>query len=265
MKKNFTVQAIDNIREIARPLGKLGFHDFHHDITFGKGKLAMLTTQEKMYSIYYQQALPMICTDDSGRTLTEGIYLSNFLMEKHKDCALLLPKLNQQLGCKNFIAIVERQNDCQHLYTFLSSVSDMEFLHLAVNQLDNLKQFIQSYKHAAKAIIDKAKQPKNQLTLSNASELMTTEAVQFQRIDNAISAKLDAHRFMLTHKLTGKTITLTPKLYLVFQLLSQGHTAKESARIMQVSYRTIEHHVEKLRQLAQAKNAKELIANYVIA
>src|SRR3990167_7049453 len=50
---------------------------FCHDMTFGKGMAALLSSHASVPIGYYSKRTPVVFTNDNGRTLNDGVYLSN--------------------------------------------------------------------------------------------------------------------------------------------------------------------------------------------
>lgn len=246
------------IQEICRPLKHKGLTNFMHDITYGHGEISMLMNDENVFQYYYQNKIPMLCTDESGRTLSNGIYLNKTLESTHQECAILMPllqKVGKQFG-QNFgrqsIHIVVREENCQHLYSLFFDLQEHEFLHWVVNNGKYLEDVLANYNRNAKDLILEAQAKENRIVLPNFSDLGFTIKPNLTKTD----------RFTLWHKELMMPIHLSAQQSRCLTLLLQGKSAKEIALEMNLSYRTVEHYFEKIRKMLGCSSNKELIANY---
>lgn len=253
-----SITATKFIQEISKPLHKLAVINFMHDITFGKGQITMLVSNEEIFLFYYRNQIPMLCTDNSGRTLSAGIYLNKILEEQHRDCSVLMPlmvRVGEQFG-QNFgktsLHIVTRENDCQHLYSLFFDLEENEFLHWVVNNGDFLKDFIDNYNHLANDIILEAKSPENRIILPNSPDLNLASKNKINKTD----------RLSVFHKKNNLPIHLSSQQSKCLALLLKGKSAKEIALEMKLSYRTVEHYLERIRKLLGCSSNKELIVSY---
>lgn len=255
----FSIAATRYIQEVCKPLQKLALTNFMHDITFGKGEISMLVSNEDVFLFYYRNKIPMLCTDETGRTLAAGLYLNKVLESNFRECAVLmplLPKIGQQYGHnygQNSIHVVAREDDCQHLYSLFFDLAETDFLHWVVNNGYFLNDLLENYNAVAKDIILEAKAPDNRIVLPSASA--------FNLADENNTGK--AGRLTIFHKQTNMPVHLSNQQSACLSLLAQGKSAKEIARLMQLSHRTVEHYLEIIRKLLGCASTKELIASYM--
>lgn len=249
------VTATKFIKEICLPLQKVGLINFMHDITFGHGQISMLVSDQNVFLFYYQNKIPMLCTDDSGRTLSPGIYLNKILEEQHRECSILMPLMvrvgehfGQNFG-KNSLHIVVRENECQHLYSLFFELEENDFLHWIVNNGSFLNDFIEDYNHVANDIILEAKHPENRIILPNSPDFLTNK-----------SKKID--RVIVFHKTTNMPVHLSRQQSKCLTLLLKGNSAKEIAKQMKLSHRTVEHYLERIRTILGCSSNKEMIISY---
>ncbi len=157
-----------------------GLTNFVHDITFGHGEVSMLMGDPEMYLSYYDNKIPMAFTDDSGRTLPEGIYLNKTLDHTHREYSKLISlfhntaRKNGLNYGRNSVHYVTREQDCQHLYSLFFDFEDHDFLHFVVNNGVLIQDMIDHYMLTAKDIILEAKSVENRIVLPNAGDLNTS-------------------------------------------------------------------------------------------
>jgi DNA-binding CsgD family transcriptional regulator len=259
-----TYQALPSLIKLAAPLQKLGIARFNHDMTFGKGKIAILTNSIEVFSIYYHQQLPMLCTNDDGRTLAPGFYLSKALIEEDQRCAQIIPTLHHQFNFSHSLYIIERELDCQHMYTFTSKLPEAKFLHCILNHFDNFKDYLLHYKRSASKIISEAKQPKHWITLANSNAMDLYNRKTIDSVSNELNANCVQDNLILLNRKTQLPYTLSSKQSLCIKLLAQGLAIKEIARQMGLSPRTVEHHLERIKFALDCRTIKELFMRYAI-
>jgi DNA-binding CsgD family transcriptional regulator len=255
----FANTATKVIQETCDSLHPHGLTNFMHDITFTKGQISMLVSDERVFSFYYQNNIPTLCTDETGRTLAAGVYLNKTLENSRQDCAILMPllvnvgkRLGQNYG-RNSVHVVTRETDCQHLYSLFFDLDENDFLHWIVNNGNFLQDFIHQYNFSAQDLITEAKAEENRIVLPT-----------FKDFAAAMHLKVtaDTTPVNVIHKSLHMPVHLSSQHAKCLLLLIQGKSAKEIARNMQLSHRTVEHYIEKIRRQLGCSSTKELIAAY---
>lgn len=255
-QKHFSVTASQFIREISKPLQKFALTNFMHDITFGKGQISMLVSDQNVFMFYYLNKIPTICTDESGRTLSAGIYINKTLEETYQECSILmplLPKIGQQYGQdygKNSIHICTRENDCQNLYSLFFDLDETAFLHWVINNGNLLQDIIEKYNDSARDIILQAKAPESRIILPSFKQA------------NDITSSSEIKRLRIIHKQSHVPIFLSHQQSICLSSLMQGKPIKKIALEMNLSRRTVEHYLEKIRKTLGCSSNMELIATY---
>lgn len=252
--ENFTtITGLDLIKSICSPFKAMGIANFHHDITFGKGEISMLTTEPEIFKLYYKNRLPAVCTDDGGRTIKPGIYTYEMLVANHKDCALALPSYISRFNpsSRKLIFIIENDNDCQHSYTLFPEFKGADYSYWLINNIASIQNAIEQYKILAKDIIFDVKQKKNRFTLP----LFTEPSEKFQSPINDKNLKV-------FHKENNFPIYLSKQQSLCLLFLLQGKSAKEIGIAMRLSFRTVEHYLARARKLLGCRSNKDLIITY---
>lgn len=240
------------MRNQCKPLYSFGIIGFHHDISFPKGELSMLTTQKSVFEHWFENRIPPFCTDENGRILKSGVYLDSYLEDTYQDYNEKKQQFLSQFNANQLVNIVERDSDCQHLYTFVfSPKQDKEFLHWVVNNINRLHNFLEYYKLASADLINEVKDPANRIVLPLE-----------KNNDNALQEKTDLVTQYIIHKESKIKIHLSKQQSICLVLLMQGKTAKEIAGLMNLSYRTVQHYADRIRKILGCVSLKELIIAY---
>lgn len=250
----FSLSAANIIQEFSQPYQNVGLINFMHDITFGKNQISMLVSNKEIFLFYHRNQIPMLCTNDFGRTLQNGIYINKTLETQYQDCQILLPlmvRVGQQFDhCfgKNSLHIIVRENECQHMYSLFFNLSEMDFLHWVINNGSLLNDLLASYNLKANDIILEAKLPTNRIVLPN--------------FNPDISHNHHSKLISLIHKRLNRPIYLSSQQSKCLTILMKGKSAKEIAIEMKLSHRTIEHYIASLKEILGCTSSKDLITSY---
>ena len=243
----FSLGAVKRIQEICKPLNKQALVHFTHDVTFGKGQISMLMNDKKGLIFYFRNKFPAVCTDETGRTLESGVYLGKVLKEYYKDVSIIMPKLP---FAQSTIHICKREANYQQLYSFYFDLKENDFLQWVVNSVNSLTDFIENYNLKACDIISEAVEPENRTVLPLYTD---------------ISHQLETskpYQIKILHKDNHQAIYLAQQQSICLKLLAKGKTAKQIAKSMNLSRRTVEHYLERIRKLLGCNSNMELLASY---
>lgn len=237
-----------------------GLVNFVHDITFGHGEISMLMADTEMFHFYCDNKIPVVFTDDSGRTLSNGIYINQILEKQHSEYAIFMKflrnvahKLKLNYG-QNSLHYVVNQEDCQHMYSIFFDLSHEDFLHFVINNGSFIRDMIDEYNFTSKDIILEAATKENSVILPSATDFILSHDPK--------SNLFFSDNICVIHKNTGLPIHLSPQRSQCLLHLTQGKSAKEIAKEMQLSTKTIEHYLDMLRKELGCRSSKELIIFY---
>ena len=256
----FSVTASKHIQAFCHPLRSVSCINFMHDITFSNGQISMIMRNKEILLDLYRNKTPTLCTDASGRTLSDGVYINKALESTRYDCALLMPrfvqtarKYGENYGKKS-LHIVTREKDCQHFYCLFFDLNEYDFLQWIINNGNFISDLIANYKVKSHDIILEAKAPENRIVLPTAKDAFLYLAIK----DNKKNDKLT----QVFHKHLKMPVHLTRRQSDCLVLLAEGKTAKEIAGILGISHRTVEDYFETIRKQLGCSSNKKLIAEY---
>jgi DNA-binding CsgD family transcriptional regulator len=241
-------KAVKAIQEICKPLQNKALTHFFHDTTFGKGDISLLMNNERLLQFYQQYRLPAICTDESGRTLSSGVYLGAVLKEYHHDVKIIMRNLPMLPA--NSIHICKRHENFQELYSFFFDQRENDFLHWVLNDGNRFNDFIENYNIKANDIIRENGLPENRMFLPYSNQIM------HQSHASTVS------QIRLLHKDNHLDVMLATQQSRCLLLLSDGKSIKQVANEMKLSDRTISHYLTRIRQLLGCRSNRELLASY---
>lgn len=251
-----TLQSTDFMRNQCNSLKAFGIVGFNHDVSFPMGELSMLTTEKNVFRLWFNKRMSAICTDESGRVLNAGVYLDKILGDNHKDVIRQSHIFLAQFNANRIIHIIERESDCQSMYSFLfHQIAENDFLHWSINNVSILYNFLEKYKYFSKELIKEVKKPANRivLPLSHPAD---------DRKDELSKVNTDSIPQHIIHKQSDIPIYLSRQQSICLALLMQGKTAKEIAIHMNLSFRTVQHYFERIRKILGCVSNKALIISY---
>ena len=256
----FSLAVSKFIQEFRKPLQGVMCTNFMHNITFNDGQISMMMGNQDVFLDFYRNKIPTFCTDASGRTLDDGVYINKTLEGTRYDCALLMPrfiktgkKYGENYG-KNSIHIVIREDDCQHFYCLFFDLDEYEFLQWVINNGCFINDYICNYNRTARDTIIEAKAPENRIVLPTASDFFPTVSLGEKRSSNALT--------QVFHKQLNMPVHLTKRQGDCLSLLAEGKTAREIATQLGISHRTVECYFDTIRKQLGCASNKKLIAEY---
>lgn len=265
MKKHcppkFSIDVGLYISNFCHSLKNKGVVNFVHDITFGHGEISMLMADPQMFQFYADNKIPVFCTNEFGRDLSEGIYINQILENQYRDYTVLMSVLRttaKKCGLdygKNSLHYVVNEANCQHLYSFFFDWSDDDFLHFVINNGALIQDIVDHYNYTAKDIILEAKARDNRIVLPYATEYISSNISQL--IQNA------ANQLCVIHKKNGLLVHLSPQRSQCMLHLLDGKSTKEIAQAMRLATKTVEHYLEILRKELGCSSSKDLILSYI--
>jgi DNA-binding CsgD family transcriptional regulator len=239
-----TRKGISTIKAASSTLLPLGCVQFFHDMTFKDGEISMLMSDQHVLDHFCHYPKPTVCTDKNGRTLPPGIYLLSALKEKYAyvaTAAASMPLAEQA------VHVAISHEDHQELFSFFFDLSEHDLLHLLLNSPTLLPEFIDDYHRLNADLICDAKDKSNRFIFP---------------LDDATSFIDKSQQLRLIHQQSREPIYLSTQQSICLKKLAQGKGAKIIAREMQLSPRTVEHYLEKIKQLLGCRTSKELISRY---
>ena len=247
---HFSHIAASYMAEVSKPLAQFELDYYCHDITFSEGVASLLSNRSDVFDFYQNNRFPLTCTDESGRTLGSGWHLSQVLEHKLKSCSVLFPILRNQFQLKNWVHVIKREEDHQHMLSFGFNLNECDFLHMIVNNGQLLNDFITAYFEKSQSVIDEVMQVDNRIYLPTMSSIEPTYLDTFSK------------EIILKNANSSAPIHLSQQQSKCLIYLFQGMSAKQIGLKMNLSARTIEHYLARIRHILGCHSSKEVIARY---
>lgn len=211
---------------------------FCHDITFPKGRCALLSSNITIPIEYRKADIPLVYTNERGRTLSDGVYItSDFENEKRP----WFKDVKKHFRFSHVLSILKTEKDHQHFYSFtFSKCSQNQFTHHIINHIDEYHHFINQHRAVNNHLIE-------------------TECEKFQ-----FDFPYDKTANTLTKLefINSKNNNLSAQQNIAVDLLLEGYSSKQIAAKMQLSPKTIEHYLATIRKKFHCKTTRELILKF---
>ena len=72
--RSISKKSVQIMESFLSSVSQFGVSSVTHDITYGEGLITILSSDLRIPEYYYNKGFSAICTDETGRNLTSGIY-----------------------------------------------------------------------------------------------------------------------------------------------------------------------------------------------
>lgn len=257
LKKNhLSFTSGNDIAEICQPLNKLGITSFNYVKTCNDGSQINLANTPTWLEYFYANEFYQVGAFERHPSRYETGYA-------------LWPQLSGQkiffearayFNIDNGITIIEKQTDSCDFYYFGTTTTNTGIVNFYLNNIDLLKRFILYFKDRANLIIKKASE--HRIILPNHFEKHESPHNNESYIHESFKSEFMKEITIKTLKLSGdlEGELLTNKQLSCVTHLIDGKSAKEIAKTLGISYRTVEGHITKLNARFNCHTKTELIA-----
>lgn len=274
MSKNFKKHPVfsnkDQIINICAPLKKLDITYFCHVNINEKGQFSGLSNNPEfadhyVKNKYYNADIHLSAHELGGYIIWDGLPKCGETERMDQEA--------QQFGVCHSFTIVKENERTSDYYHFATHLNHDWFNQVYLANLDLLERFSEYFKETVlqskmlSVAYDYTFTPskeKSKFCLQGLDEFLNLEerrlAVKNSIGDN--TAKIIGQAVI--HKETGKILTFAPQQMRCLALLLSGKSSKEIGLALDLSYRSVEHYVERIRKILGCKNSKEVMATYSI-
>lgn len=244
LKNHFSLISANDVNEICKPLRDIGITYFNYIKIYKNGSRELLTNNAYWIEHFYQNALYLTAgVIDVEHLLPKGYFLWSEL-------DLNDPAYSQGqeiFDIDNGVSFVIRRDEITYLYIFASTKDNVRINNFYIRNVDLFRRFIQYFHDRGSDLIKQAKAnkiflPEQQIV--NPNRLKNIEISS--HIRTAFYKKTEMDRFYLLDISDG--LYLTPKQAEIAAYLVMGATAKQCARHLGISHRTVETYIEEIKQ-----------------
>lgn len=245
--KNTSVNLANDVNEICKDLFQHTQIDYFCYGRFYKNsnKTTHLVSHSGWHKHFHKQGLYA-----TAEELQAGVYFArDFLPNSVKHAS-------EYFGRKNFLAIINEFDTYKEVFGFDSQAENIASFY--INNLDLLFKFNHFFKAKSVDLFKKADLDPTILPMQEAKNIATTPAKIITSDDIAsLKEKLFLRQYVLYFR--NKPITLSSRELECLTLLANGRTAKEIANTLNISSRTVETHLLKIKNKIGIYRKSDLI------
>lgn len=239
------IQISEGLKEISLPLKKIGIHTFTVLLNYDDETQINLSNKPNWIKDYYELRLHESSVFDKKYIIPQ----SGFSLWPN---TLNTPVYQHGLvyDSGQGITFYERGEDHNAFYFFSGSNKNAFLMNLIINNLQFLELFVHQFKTNASVLLSTAKKLNYKKVYENPRPHVLSYLKRKEESQDQI-AEFKNNLFKLAP---------TSRQKQVLYWYSKGKTAKETARLLNVSPRTVERHFEELRKKYDNYSKQELIA-----
>lgn len=233
--------SIMEINELIKPIDKyFGLDSFNYHKTFNDNSQISLTNQPAWYQHYLSQKLYL----QSIFELPAVNYSRSRIIWSNIDTHNTILRDAASFGIKHGVTIVEPNHDGFEFYFLGTTIDDSSTINKYLSNFQLVDKFIQNFRIVSHKLFAKLSKHKT------IAEDWLDNSLQFESVNH-----IDKYSFlaeMYHYQFTSREIECLP-------LLIKGFTAKQIAEKLNISYRTVEDHINNIKQKLDVRTKNELM------
>lgn len=249
-----TLLYTQELKNLCKPLECIDITTFSHVRVYNDQRLTVLCNHPDFMLNYaqkkYYAADP--CINIKPETIDFGQYLVWDAVDCYGKTAAMMQDA-ADFDFKHIFTIIKSQTEFTDFYHFGTHLLNPSINQIYINNLDLLTHFI--------SFFDKQVNQEKELAIAYDMAFNTDKRADCVSVEpsNFIASKYEKRNAFLRAISLSDNKNLTAKEKVCAELLLQGKTVKEIARLTERSCRTIEDRVDSLKYKFNAKNKAELI------
>ncbi len=256
LKNHFSLISSIDVEQICHdPLNSIGITYFNYIKIYNNGSRELLTNNATWIDHFYKNSLYKTAgIIDIEYLLPKGYFLWSEL--KADDPAYSQGR--ESFNIDNGISFVVKTKETTTLYIFASTRNNEKINNFYVRNIDLFKRFILYFNDKGHDLLKKAKQ--NKIFLPE-KQIITNR--KLNRIDLNLNKreeffnKTNIERFFILNQ--EESLYLTKREAECVYYILNGSTAKQAAKMLGISFRTVESHFNHVREKLKCKNKDDLI------
>lgn len=238
LEKHLALSASELVKSICWPLRKLGITYFLYIKRFADGSQIEMTNIGDFTGCYYKNRYYLL--DPFGNTkklFDNGVFLWNTL-----DCQPIHQAIKEDFGVDHGLVTVYKHSDSNEFFHFGTCSGACEFSDLYLNHFELFTRFIFYFK-------DKTKKLRKQL---EENRIILPDKSGLDNVINSGTGLFDRDTFVSLTPIDtcyiNDDVYLTKREIECLKLHLTGKTAIEIARVLFISTRTVEVHLENIKR-----------------
>lgn len=245
--KHFSLVSTNEVKMICKPLEVLNVTFFNHVRFYDDGSVAVLTTDADWLKFCLDHERPR---EGNIMGLQSGIYLWSDILENEVIC-----DAKEVFKICRVIQFIDKKSEFRDVFAFGNKYDTDATTSFYFNNLDLLQKFIFYFKKESEQLFKQAE--KNRF---NTPVIMKVPSLQAYL--KKISRINDEKRIDFQAAISDKVLPLTKQQLNCLSYFVYGKTAKEIAKILHLSPRTIESHLNDVKNKLQCASKSELTHAY---
>jgi DNA-binding CsgD family transcriptional regulator len=234
---HISLTSATDIEEIITPLKKYGIIFFMYVRSYTDGSRIRLSTHPHHLKAWYENKWYR----DGNIDAHPKLYADQFALHSTLPNQNPIQWVQEHFAIAHGIYLIRPNDGFTEFFNFASTPENHNIINFYLNNIDFLKKFSDFFKDKAQAIIKQSEQYKI-ITPFHDIAIKPCQSVDLTQIE-----------------LAAKKIKITSRQSECINLLLKGATAKEIAKRLKLSNRTIESYIDNLKTKFHAHNKTDLI------
>lgn len=249
-KSNIMLSSAEEISQVCEPLREYGITAFSHTRVYNDNTFIDMADNVEMpdYFYYKSDIYKHYTPDVEPDQLKEDFFLCSTLEGNPA-----INVLKEDLNIDHIIVLTEFVEDHYEIWNFGTYRGNDKILNFYLNNLDLLKSFTSYFKDKGDSLIKKFEKDK----ITRIDFQPNVRQIYDKHVKKPNHFYANIKKFYLGEKY--KATYLTSAEFKVLCWCVMGKTARESAIIMSVSRRTIERHLEQIKEKFKCSTKSSIV------
>ncbi|HSW68979.1 MAG TPA: LuxR C-terminal-related transcriptional regulator [Gammaproteobacteria bacterium] len=255
LKNHFSLSSSSDVQVICKILETIGITYFNYIKIYNDGSRELLTNNASWIEHFYKNSLyKSVGTIDIEYLLPKGY----FLWSELKTDDLIYTHGREFFNIDNGVSFVSKQKNSTTLYIFASTRDNYLINNFYVRNIDLLKRFILFFQDKAAYLMTAAE--KNKIYLPEKQIIKNRECkniILSEMIRQKFFEETTIERFFIPNCETNVYLTKREAECAAYML--DGATAKQIGKLLSISYRTVESHLNQIKEKMNCTSKEKLI------
>jgi DNA-binding CsgD family transcriptional regulator len=246
---------ISKMKEFCQPLNHLGIDFFLYSQRCNDRDYLHLTNCPEWLKMFFEERLYLHCTFHQP---TMSYDMGNVLWENVSSQYMLYEHIQQNFNINNVLTRIQPYEHCQEFFSFGAKQGSQNVMNIYINHFDLLQRFILSFKDKYYDSIEKEFNKRVvipcQMLQNDMTKKKSTETLEsFYHLANL-------QRYYIGHQCIKAY--LTRREIECLQWYIEGKTTCEIGIILGLSRRTVETHIQRIKEKTSCYSRSQLSANF---
>jgi DNA-binding CsgD family transcriptional regulator len=259
-EKHISLTSSSDVDEILKPLKKLGILYFTYMRNYPDCSQVYLSNDSSWVEAYYGHRL----YETSQFQLAPESYRSGKIVWPVQSDLPVYQYAREYLKSDNGLTIIKKHDNYTEFYFFSSSVDNHGIHNVYINNMVILEKFVLYFNDRADKIIGKAEENKLFLPPHVYQQSINNMGISIHPADiiNNVLDEMQIKKYRIKHNGYYNIKLSSRELECIF-LYHKGKTAKETARALNISQRTVETYFENIKNKLNCYS-KDQVVNFLI-